>query len=39
LETTNLAEDPKYAGELAKMKSLLKGYLDKLPGTFADLKE
>ncbi len=38
LETTNLAKDPAYADKLAEMKADLKKYLDRLPGTFAELK-
>lgn len=38
LETTNLADDPKYAEQLAMMKQRLQSYLNELPGTFDDLK-
>ena len=37
-ETTNLATHPEKAAELQKMKSIMKSFLDDLPGTFADLK-
>ncbi|MEM0913722.1 MAG: sulfatase-like hydrolase/transferase [Planctomycetota bacterium] len=37
-ETTNLADDPRYAEKLAEMQAVLKTYLDGLPGTYAELK-
>lgn len=37
-ETTNLADDPKYADKLAEMQAELTVYLDSLPGTYGDLK-
>lgn len=39
LETKNLAGDPAYANVLKDMQTLLKSYLNKLPGTFGDLKK
>ncbi len=37
-ERANLADDQEYAGVLKDMKRELRGYLDRLPGGFADLK-
>ena len=34
----NLADDPKYAEKMQEMKAELVKYLNKLPGSFADLK-
>ena len=39
LETHNLANDPAYADILKEMKAVLKSYLNKLPGTFSELKK
>lgn len=36
-ESTNLADDPAYADELAKMKAKLRGVLETLPDTFETL--
>ena len=38
-ETTNLASNPEKSAELQKMKTLMKSFLNELPGSFADLKQ
>ena len=38
-EQVNLAGEPAHADKLAEMKAELKTHLDRLPGTFGELKE